>query len=104
MSTMLIALAVMSTLAGVSALGVAAGRRTGTSDAQQERASTDPIVINLPRDARMRLVREQGVSYALEIDDTVRITGINVNQMARVVASLVDARRRAGASGTGSRG
>jgi hypothetical protein len=103
MSTMLVALAVMSTLVVVSALGVAAGRRTDGSDASAERVSAEPIVINLPRDARMRLVREQGLSYALEIDDTVRITGINVTQMARVAASLVDARGRAAASGSGSR-
>jgi hypothetical protein len=82
-----------------AALAALIGRRHSAAAAPgaDTIAARAPIVINLPPDARMRLVREQGLSYALEVDDTVRITGIGVTQMTRVATSLVGPRRTAGA-------
>jgi hypothetical protein len=94
MSSLLILVVAVSVLAGASITALA-GRRRGAADgaAGVDGGSRAPIVINLPPDARMRLVREQGLSYALEVDDTVRITGIGVTQMTRVATSLVGPRR-----------
>jgi hypothetical protein len=84
----------MILVVSVSVLAVAAlGGRRRDAAAGEPGTSRAPIVINLPPDARMRLVREQGLSYALEVDDTVRITGIGVTQMTRVATSLVGPRR-----------
>lgn len=91
---MLIAFAagVALTSASVAVLGV---RRAGPFP-EAARGAAGAIVIQLPPEARMRLVREQGLAYALEVDDTVRITGVSVTQMARVAASVVMASARAG--------
>jgi hypothetical protein len=97
MSTILVALALVATVAAASTVGVSATRRADRPLRDEPRGAGAPIVIHLPPGARMRLVREKGLSYALEVDDTVRISGINVSQMARVAASLVDARRQAAA-------
>lgn len=76
-------------------VGVAVARRVGPGGVGTEPAAApgrSPIVIHLPPGAQMRLVRERGLSYALEVDDTVRITGIGVSQMAKVAASLAGTR------------
>jgi hypothetical protein len=96
---------VLVTLALVAALpaGVVVARRVGPGgDETSPDAGRSPIVIHLPPGAQMRLVRERGLSYALEVDDTVRITGIGVSQMAKVAASLVDAHRPSTGTGRSS--
>jgi hypothetical protein len=95
MSSIVIVLAVLAVPALVST-SVLAVRRGGQGEVEAGPAPDEgrsPIIIRLPPGARMRLVREQGLSYALEVDDTVRITGIGVSQMAKVAASLANAHR-----------
>jgi hypothetical protein len=100
MSSIVIVLAALALPALLSA-GVMAARRGGPGEIDAgptAAAPRSPIIIRLPPGARMRLVREQGLSYALEVDDTVRITGIGVSQMAKVAASLANAHRASAGS------
>jgi hypothetical protein len=92
----LVLIAVASAVLAAASTIVMTNRRADRLGPDPERPSPGPIVIQLPPNARMRLRREAGLSYALEVDDTVRITGINVSQVARVAASFVDAHARSG--------